>query len=62
MPAVFPASAAAAGIAFATSALSVAGAAARPAAFGLHRHSVWLVAGALFPAVAAVFAGLSLAA
>ena len=57
-PAVFAATSVAAGSAFAAIALSVAGAAARPAAFCFHRDAVLRVAGALFPAAAEVFAAL----
>src|SRR6266581_7976540 len=57
-PAVFPATAAAAGSAFAAIAQFVAGAAARPAAFCFHPHAVWRVADVLVPAAAEVFAAL----
>ena len=57
-PAVFPATAAAAGSVFVAIAPSVAGAAARPAAFCFHRDAVLRVAGALFPAAAEVFGAL----
>ena len=56
--AVFSVTFAAAGSAFAAIALSVAGAAARPAAFCCHLHVVLRVAGALFPAAAEVFGAL----
>src|SRR5437016_5175061 len=62
LPAVFAAISAAAGSAFAAIALSVAGAAVRPAASWIHRHFVLRVAGVPFPASAEVFADLFLAA
>src|SRR5258708_1568251 len=62
LPAVFAATSPAAGSAAAIVALSVAGAAARPAASGHHRHFVLRTAGVLFPAAAEVFAGLFLVA
>src|SRR5713101_6932540 len=61
LPAVFAATAAAAGSAFASIALSVAGAVAPPAASWLHPHFVLRVAGVPFPAAAEVFAALCLA-
>ena len=58
VPADFPATAAAAGSAFAAIAPSAAGAAARPAGFCFHPHAVWRVADVLVPAAAEVFAAL----
>ena len=62
VPAFFAATAAAAGNAFATIALSVADDAARPAASWRHPRYVLLVAGGPVPAAAEVFADLFLAA